>query len=426
MSPPQFMWLATEAPHIWPARQTCLQSQELNSLPINRSRVAKDEAVRVARWIVGCLVAVTVLSSTSARANESGAWNPAKTWVFAVGLLEWQDANSWPPFPTAKINRRDEQLVHYFERAGIARDRIVYLQDAVATKAKIHAEFDRLLDRTQAGDLLVFYFCGHGWRDRKTGETCFVNYETGGTRESAWNVREIFSAIEQRFHGRQALLMADCCHSGALYDEAKKLRKSHVAYAVLTSSSSHNSSTGQWTFSDSLLAGLRGESNVDLDGDQVVTLSEMAQYTETEMAFVSGQKSMFCANDGFPSSTVVARAKPAVKPNLGNRIEVFYKDRWYKAKIIDADGSRRKIHYVGFDSSWDEWVEQDRRRPYQPPQFAAGDKVQVKWSVDKQWYPATVRETWYGLHLVRYDGYGASADEWIGPNAIRLHGDATE
>lgn len=379
--------------------------------------------MKIARGIVGCLIAVGFLSFRSVQANDSGHWNSGKTWVFAVGLLEWQHPDEWKPFPAAKINRRDEQLVRFFEHSGVVRDRIIYLQDGVATKTHIHAEFDRLLDRTQAGDLLVFYFCGHGWRDRKSGETWFANYDAGANRDSAWNVHEIFSTIERRFHGRQALLMADCCHSGALYDEARKHHKSRIAYAVLTSSSSHNSSTGQWTFSDSVLAGLRGESNVDLDGDQQITLSEMARYTESELAFVNGQKSMFAAGEGFPSSTVIARAKAAIKPNLGNRIEVLYKDKWYKAKTIDTDGTQRKVHYVDYDSSWDEWVDVDRRRPYQPPQFAAGDKVQVRWSVDKKWYPAIVRETWYGLHSVRYDGYGASADEWIGPDAIRLQGD---
>ena len=376
--------------------------------------------MKIVRWLAGCLIAAGCLSFGPVQANEAVHWNSGKTWVFTVGLLEWQHPDLWSPFPAAKINRRDEQLVRFFEHSGVARDRIVYLQDAVATKAHINKEFDRLLERTQAGDLLVFYFCGHGSRDRKSGETWFANYDAGASRESSWNVREIFSTIEKRFHGRQALLMADCCHSGVLYDEAQKHRKSHIAYAVVTSSSSHNSSTGQWTFSDSVLAGLRGESNVDLDGDQQVTLFEIAQYAQAELAFNNGQKSMFSTGEGFPSTTVIARAKIAAKPNLGNRIEVFYKDRWYKAKTIDTDGTKRKVRYVGYDSSWDEWVDVDRRRPYQPPQFAVGDKVQVQWSVDKKWYPATVRETWYGLHSVRYDGYGASADEWIGPDAIRL------
>lgn len=375
------------------------------------------------RWLAWFIAGCALVQITPAVADEPPRWNPAKTWVFAVGLLEWQHPELWNSFPAAKVNRRDEQLVRYFEQAGVARDRTVYLQDAHATKARIASEFGRLLDRTQPGDLLVFYFCGHGSRDRSAGETWFANYDAGAERDTAWNVREIFRTIEMRFHGRQALLLADCCHSGALYDEARRHHQSHIAYAVLTSSYSHNSSTGKWTFSDSVLAGLRGESNTDLDGDRAVTLAEVARHSETELAFVEGQKSMFFSAQGFPAGTVFVHAKQPLKPPVGARIEVEYQGKWYKARAIETDGAKWKVRYINYDSSWDEWVGPERRRAYQPSQFASGDKVQVRWEIDGKWYPATVRDSWYGLHFVRYDGYNASADEWIGPQSIRLQGE---
>jgi hypothetical protein len=46
--------------------------------------------------------------------------------------------------------------------------------------------------------------------------------------------------------------------------------------------------------------------------------------------------------------------------------------------------------------------------------------VEVEWSQDQKWYPATIRKAWYGLHLVHYDDYDSSADEWVGPGAVRL------
>ena len=376
------------------------------------------------RWFIIYLFACIAFLMRPLVADESPIWNPERTWVFAVGILEWQHPELWSPFPSAKVNRRDELLVRFFERSGVPKTRIVYLQDNHATKARIETEFGKLLGQTQSGDLLVFYFCGHGARDRRSGTTWFANYDAAERYENAWDVREIFTTIEQRFHGHQCLLLADCCHSGALYDIANQYQKSRIGYATLTSSSSHNSSTGKWTFSDSVLAGLQGDAAVDLDGDRSVTLAEIAKHSESELAFVDGQKSMFYASNGFPASIRLAFAKPPLKPHIGNRIEVEYRGKWYKAKTIDADGPHRKVHYVNFDSSWDEWVGIERRRPYQPPQFAAGDKVIVRWEVDKQWYPATVRDSWYGLHLVRYDNYGASADEWIGPAAIQLQGES--
>ncbi len=107
---------------------------------------------------------------------------------------------------------------------------------------------------------------------------------------------------------------------------------------------------------------------------------------------------------------------------MGQRIEVFSKGKWYRAKSIDADGDQLLVHYCGWDDTYDEWVGPERVRPYRPEQFGDGDKVDVLWDSDEKWYPATVVRGWYGLHHVRYDGYDESSDEWVGPGRIRLRG----
>lgn len=365
---------------------------------------------------------LAVLLSIASRAfaeKPKFDWEPAKTRVFVVGLLEWQHPEIWSSFPAAMKDRRDQQLVDLCRSAGIPDEQIVYLKDAVATRNRIEKEFTTFLDNTEEGDLLVFYFCGHGYRDTTTGQTWFANYDAGRRDRSAWNVRSILSTIEQHFSGDRVLLLADCCHSGALYDEARRHRNSKIKYAALTSSYCHNSSTGHWTFSDSVLAGLRGSGEVDFNRDNLITLDEIARYTELELAFIEGQKSMFFAPEKFPQKMAIAAVETPANERLGQRLEVNWKGQWYKAKTIDADGERLKIHYTNFDNSWDEWVGRDRIRAYQFPQFAVGAKVDVQWSTDRKWYPATVQQSWYGLNFIRYDGYDATWDEWVGPNSIR-------
>ena len=351
-------------------------------------------------------------------------WDPEHTWVFAVGILEWEHADIYPSFPAAMKNRRDAQLVKFFKEAGVPAKQITYLQDAAATKDRIQRDFNALLDKTDKGDLLIFYFAGHGSRDADSGETWFANYDAGNSDDSAWNIRSIFAAIDKRFSGNRALLLADCCHSGALYEECRRRNRDdgdhELAYAALTSSYSHNTSTGNWTYSDSILAGFRGESQVDLNHDDVIELNELAQYTDLELAFLEGQKSMFCAAPAFPRAAHLAEVEDEVTPRIGQRVEVEYKGKWYRAKIIDVDGDQAQVHYAGFDDSWNEWAGPERLRPYQPAQFAEGDKVEVEWNQDKKWYPATIRKAWYGLHLVHYDDYDSTTDEWVGPGTIRL------
>ena len=54
-------------------------------------------------------------------------WEPARTWAFVVGVLEWQHDDIYSASPQEE--RRDAQLVELFAQRGIPRSQIVYLQD---------------------------------------------------------------------------------------------------------------------------------------------------------------------------------------------------------------------------------------------------------------------------------------------------------
>lgn len=376
----------------------------------------------VACFTVAVAFTIAAIFTRCACAEPKLDWNPDHTFVFAVGILEWEHSEIYASFPACMKDRRDAQLVQHFRDAGIPANQITYLQDSDATLEHIQQAFRKLLDRTDKGDLLIFYFAGHGSRNSDTGECWFANYDAGNSDDSTWSVRSIFTTIEKHFSGNRVLLLADCCHSGALYEEARRHQRDNndISYAALTSSYSHNTSTGNWTYTDSLLAGLRGEGQVDLNHDGVIELNELAEYTDLELAFLEGQKSMFFAAPTFPRTANLAEVAGAVAPRIGQRLEVEYKGRWYRAKIIDTDGDQAQVHYAGFDDSWNEWVAPDRLRPYQPQEFSKGDQVEVEWSQDKKWYPATILKAWYGLHLVHYENYDSSVDEWVAPGTIRL------
>ena len=45
---------------------------------------------------------------------------------------------------------------------------------------------------------------------------------------------------------------------------------------------------------------------------------------------------------------------------LGQQVKVEWNDGWWDALIREIHGGKYFIHYVGFDSSWDEWVDDSR------------------------------------------------------------------
>lgn len=345
-------------------------------------------------------------------------WRPQRTHVFAVGVLEWQHHDIWRTMTNARQNRRDVQLVQYFTAAGVPQDRITYLQDKQATRARIQTELVNALSRTQPGELVIFYFTGHGFRDHQTRQVHFANYDAADG-DTAWSVKAIFDTLEANFRGSHLLLMADCCYSGGLVDEMRA-RKSKLNCACLCSSHSHNSSTGQWTFSDALLAGFRGSPVVDMNGDGEIDFAEVGQYAELEMAFVEHQKSVYSNIHDFSSRWRVSRPAQRKAPRQGERVEAEWKGKWYRAEITAISGDQCRVHYVGFADSWDEWLQPNRIRPFNPPHFAEGAAIEARSPTDNKWYPAHVVRCWYGLTYVHYDGYPAEWNEWVNYDSVRL------
>ena len=46
--------------------------------------------------------------------------------------------------------------------------------------------------------------------------------------------------------------------------------------------------------------------------------------------------------------------------SAGQQVKVEWKGSWWDALVREVSGNQYLIHYVGFDSSWDEWVTVER------------------------------------------------------------------
>ena len=345
--------------------------------------------------------------------DQTLGWDPGRTWVFVVGTLEWKHPDYFPPFP--KLNRRDAALVDFFRTRGVPDAHIVYLQDTQATTQNIQESMEAHLGGAGPGDLLVLYFCGHGAKTDK-GATYFASYDADGTHNQGWLVDTIPATIERHFGGSHALLLADCCHSGSLEDAVAQ-GAGRVGYAVLASSLSSELSTGNWTFTEGLLAGLRGQAYVDLDGNRQITLQELARQIVETMAFAEEQFATFATKGPFDPNMVVAPARPRPDPQVGRRVEVHSGDAWYLAQIVDANGGQFKVHYFGYEDSDDEWVTSAAMREVVRPTYPVGTAVEVKWN--QKWYPAKILDVYMGIHYIQYDGFGPEWNEWVSTKRIR-------
>jgi hypothetical protein len=297
------------------------------------------------------LLLIAIVATTSAFAADI-RWQPQKTWVFVVGTLEWKDSETFTSFP--KANRRDAQLVRFFRQQGVTANHIVYLADKQATTSHAQNALDKMLTQTAPGDLLFFYFTGHGYQSDDGKKTFFATYDASDDR-AGWNVDAIVRTIAAKFRGDRVILAADCCYSGALVDRVKRTR-SRQSFACFASSTSKDSSTANWTFTEMLLAGLQGRSFADLNGDRRVTLGEIARGVHDDMRFAEDQTSASVFTGGFNTETLIATARPRSDAAIGRRVEVKSDGDWYKARIIDAKNRQYRVHYFGYEVADDEWV----------------------------------------------------------------------
>lgn len=108
----------------------------------------------------------------------------------------------------------------------------------------------------------------------------------------------------------------------------------------------------------------------------------------------------------------------------GDKGDVLWKGKWYPATVMKSKGDECFIHYDGYGSNWDEWVGPDRIRikgaapvATSGSSFSAGDSVQVQWK--GKWYPASVLAVQGNKYKIHYTGYESSWDEWVGPSRIK-------
>ncbi|HEV7780452.1 MAG TPA: Tudor-knot domain-containing protein [Chitinophagaceae bacterium] len=396
-------------------------------------------------------------------AETSAGFDPANTYVFISGVLKWQSP-SLSSFDNT--NRKDEELYHLLAGKGISKTNMIYLKDGEATLVNMNKKLKEILQKTTPGSTFIFYYAGHGVR-AGNGPVCFANYDyESGNGFAAATVSE---QVNDLFKGKQVWLLGDCCYSGALMEEGKKIGARGKNVVVFTSSSSSNVSTGNWTFSQTIIDCLNGSGVCDRDTDGKISLGEVKselfdamKYREKQLSgtafFNTSEASSFNLSavqsiagkpakveyiyvqqdnkfeparvlkyagntvtgelyhysDKAAVTVPVSKTKPIAFADypVGKEVEVEWHGKNYPAVIKEARDGFHYIHYTGYDDSWNEWVMYDR--------IFTNDqkKCTIEWS--GQWYPGEMLQEKDGKYFVHYTGFGKDWDEWVGKERIKL------
>lgn len=257
--------------------------------------------------------------------------------IFALGLLATAMAQAdgqrgavvtnTTPAPTGKVyalvvgiskysqvvelkyaNRDADAFVDFLEsKAGgsVPPDNIKKYTDQDATRANIFDELYYLKSIIQPGDLLYFYFAGHGdiEQDLSEGEDALLllakslpkNYLSGSEFIELDKLRSYISNFAKK--GVNVVFIADACHSGAMLSGGASGRErtlhaleetwgNEIKFLSCQPNEVSEENTkwggGRGIFSYTLEEGLKGLA--DKNGDSVVTVGEIKRYLESEVA----------------------------------------------------------------------------------------------------------------------------------------------
>jgi hypothetical protein len=360
-----------------------------------------------------------VLFSPAANAQTAAVdWQPDKTLVLMAGLLTWQD-NSLATYTAG--NRYDQKLYGILRQRGVPADNIVFLKDSKATLAAIRRALQKLLARSNGQSTFMFYYTGHGEKSADGQETYFLNYDCDANNLNAtgFSLSEMKETIKSSFKGKKVILTADCCYSGNLNRVADTLDAAGIATLVLSSATAANESTGEWTFTKSLNEILNGSLLRKFDEPEL-TATAAADYIAHNMACAEMQLSNYHLTSRFPARFVLTRLSAAIgknKPHLGEYMIATDDGEEYKVRIVDQNGRKCRIHYIGLEGEPDVWRDYAKLKPIDWKTWNVGSKIEVEW--ENEWYPARVLEREGNFHYIRYDDHEEVWNEWVAFDRIR-------
>lgn len=357
------------------------------------------------------------------RSLDADQWEPAKTYALIVGVLQWEADLT----PYSKQDRKDQALRDLLIKRGTPPENITMLLDSQATLSNIRQAIDDTLRKTTEGSTLIVYYAGHGWQ--ADDDFCFANYDVRLGRDSkntAWSMNELANLTTDRFNGNQAIFWADCCYSGGMRVIVEKLASKNIASFSLTSAATANTSTGNWTFTQSILDGLAGEPLIDTNDDGKITLGELQTEVKNAMNHMEGQVNGFYS-DGVDDRFVIAQTSgevakaPQAKYPIGSYVRV--KRRY--GRVVGVKGDDANQYSVQFYNYTDKVVKEFAEADLtpstrKPQQRVARMKPDCKVEWQGAWYDAKVLKTEQDRWLIHYIDYDDSWDEWVGKDRIRL------
>jgi len=268
--------------------------------------------------------------SLTVRRLESPQPVQAKMHLLAMGISRYADPNIVPLDFAAKAT--DAVAGALREYAGSLYDvTTTQLVDSQATRSlwRICARgtLDQLRDQVGPDDLVIMYLCGHGMRDRRTGQWYFVSADADYRDLMNDQYNDCLSLSDLGVFASlpcRKLAILDSCHSGAVQsfmreDDLKsaiRVLQDDVVMTITASEGREEAAevveAGLGRFTSRLLEALAGKADRDADGE--VSLRETVRYVSRTVAEDSRQDGMMQHPTAGPPDLIDRLNLPLTRP----------------------------------------------------------------------------------------------------------------
>lgn len=355
------------------------------------------------------------------------AWDPKTTYAVIVGVLNWQDSR-YHPYSTH--HRKDEELYRVLLDRGVPEANTQLLLDKNATLNNMRQAIADVADKAPANSTFIFYYAGHGYKS-VSNHTYLANYDVNYSdpEKTGFDMMEINDLLSTHFKGNQVLLMSDSCYSGALRYVAEALEKSGKMSASITSADEVDTSTNNWTFTQTIIDSLRGKRLADRDHNGQVTLKELAEEVKDAMVYREDQRAgVYIKN--WPKGMEMAKAQGGAMPHLDR--ESMFKEGQYVllpngdgssvGRVVGVNEGVYRLQFYDYADSSVMTASEAQCRPLSYDTYPRGSWVMVDWK--DSLYVARVQRVEDNFMYVTYPGWPPYTSEWV--TSRRIQGKVAE
>jgi uncharacterized caspase-like protein len=228
-----------------------------------------------------------------------------KSWAIVIGIDDYQH---WPKLEYAS---RDAQAIAdtLTGQLGFPSSQVIVLKDGQATRNNILAAFhDRLADEhTQKNDRVFVFFAGHGATrklasGRDLGYIIPVDSQPDEFATDAIAMTDVQN-IAESMQAKHVLFVMDACYSGLgltrggpssssfLRENARRIGRQMLTAGGADQQVADGGPNGHSVFTWVLLQALSGKA--DLNGDGLITGTELAAYVAPAVSAISQQTPAF-------------------------------------------------------------------------------------------------------------------------------------